>query len=134
MVQPLRDAGQFTVQYRIQNTTGFSDATVTVTVTNINQAPTAQPDALAADTGVANNYPAPGVFGDNGSGPDDLGTPTATLVSFGGGSLGGSVTDTAAGSTIGIPVLGGSLTVNPDGSVTVGNPTLGGQFTFQYHL
>lgn len=54
---------------------------------------------------------------DNGSGPDDL----------------GNVTDTP-GCTIPIPVLGGSLTVNPDGSVVISNPTSGGVFTVQYRI
>jgi hypothetical protein len=55
---------------------------------------------------------------DNGSGPDDL----------------GNVTDTTPGCTIPIPVLGGSLTVNPDGSVVISNPISGGVFTVQYRI
>ena len=50
-------------------------------------------------TGVNGN-----LFSDNGFGPDDLGNPTATLTSFGGGDLGGAVTDNTAGAIV---ALGG---------------------------
>ena len=48
---------------------------------------------------------------------DNLGSPPATLTSFGGGSLGGAVTDQAAGSSV--TLAGGALTVNADGSYEI---------------
>jgi hypothetical protein len=74
------------------------------------------------------------------SDPDDLlandylGFPLATITSFGGGSLGGSVTSNAAGSTATFGT-GGSLTVLSDGGFTF-TPSAGftGVFTFQYRI
>lgn len=65
---------------------------------------------------------------------DDLGFPAGTLVSFGGGDLGGAVTDNAAGATLAVGGSG-SLTVNADGEF-VFTPDTGfiGLFTFQYRL
>jgi hypothetical protein len=37
-----------------------------------------------------------------GAGADSLGTSAATIVSFGGGSLGGAVTDNVAGATVAV--------------------------------
>jgi hypothetical protein len=96
--------------------------------------PAAADDALTATVNVINNYGASTLFVDNGSGADDLGLPAATLIAFGGGSLGGSVTDNPAGSTIAVPVLGGTLTVNADGSLVISNPTVPGIFTFEYRI
>ena len=123
--------GTYTFDYRIQNAVGASDATVTFI---IQDPPTAQPDALTATVTVINNYGASTLFADSGTGADHLGTPTATLIAFGGGSLGGSVTDNPAGSTIAVPVLGGTLTVNADGSLVISNPTVPGIFTFEYRI
>ena len=65
---------------------------------------------------------------------DSLGFPVATLTSFGGGSLGGSVTSNAAGATATFGT-GGSLTVQSNGAFTF-TPETGftGAFTFQYRL
>jgi hypothetical protein len=63
---------------------------------------------------------------------DNLGSPVATLVSFGGGSLGGAVTDNAAGASV--TLAGGTLTVNADGSFSLTTPTVAGPYTFQYRL
>ncbi len=122
--------GDFTFDYRITNTKGTSDATVTIQVKN---APVANDDGpYTVATGGTLNVPA-------GAGPPDgllvndmLGTPAATLTSFGGGSLGGAVTDNAAGATV--PLAGGTLTVNSDGSFTLATPTTSGQVTFEYRL
>lgn len=63
---------------------------------------------------------------------DTLGTPAATLASFGGGSLGGSVTSNAAGASVAL--AGGTLTVNANGSVSLVGATTSGTYTFQYRL
>ncbi len=122
-------AGTFTFQYRITNTAGSSDATVTINVTGT--APTAVDDpGYSTSVGSTLNVPAAtGVLAN-----DSLGTPAATLTSFGGGSLGGTVTAHAAGSTATFG-SGGSLTVNADGSFSF-TPATGfsGSFTFQYRI
>jgi hypothetical protein len=73
---------------------------------------------------------------------DSLGFPAASITSFGGGDLGGAVTDHAAGSSVALP--GGSLTSTPptnvltvgsDGSiklVNANNPFV--TYTFSYRL
>jgi hypothetical protein len=65
---------------------------------------------------------------------DSLGFPVATLTSFGGGSLGGTVTSNAAGATANFGT-GGSLVVQSNGAFTF-TPSTGftGVFTFQYRL
>jgi hypothetical protein len=94
--------------------------------------PIARNDSLDALVAVETAYPAGQLFDDNGSGPDDLGTPEAKIQSFGGGSMGGSVVDNAAGTTA--DLAGGKLTVNADGSLILENPTQNGLFTFIYRL
>ena len=127
-------AGTYTFNYRLSNTIpAFDDATVTITV---QIAPVAQNDTnLIAVVGSITNFPAPTLFNNNGSGADNLGVPTATIVNFGAGSLGGAVTDNVAGATTGAGTFaGGTLTVNADGSFSVNNPTLNGTFTFLYRI
>lgn len=65
---------------------------------------------------------------------DVLGSPEAVLVSFGGGSLGGTIGDHAAGSTATFGT-GGSLQVNANGSFSF-TPSTGftGLFTFSYRV
>ena len=65
---------------------------------------------------------------------DTLGTPAATVASFGGGSLGGAVTTNAAGATVALGG-GGSLNVNANGSLNF-TPAAGftGAFTFNYRM
>ena len=64
---------------------------------------------------------------------DLTGTPGGSVTYFGGGSLGGSVTDHATGSTA--AVAEGSLAVNADGSLTfTPTSTFNGIFVFQYRL
>ncbi|MFO1304131.1 MAG: IPTL-CTERM sorting domain-containing protein [Burkholderiales bacterium] len=65
---------------------------------------------------------------------DQLGAPPATLTSFGGGSLGGTVTSNAAGTTVPI-APGGSITVGGDGSFSF-TPATGftGVFQFNYRI
>lgn len=73
-----------------------------------------------------------GVFGN--AMMDTLGNPTAMLTTFGGGSLGGSVTDNNAGDTVTFGTTG-SLTLNADGSFDFTPDTdFVGEFTFDYRL
>jgi type VI secretion system secreted protein VgrG len=123
--------GVHTFEYRIENEFGSSDGTVTV---RTDVAPVAHDDAISSKLAQTTSLGVGALSADNGSGVDHLGVPTATLVSFGGGSFGGSVTDNAAGSTVAIPVFGGTLSVNADGSVVVANPTLSGISTFSYRI
>jgi hypothetical protein len=112
---------------------GSDSATVTLT---LNQAPTAVADAPAANSAPGSAFhtalntalATPSLLAN-----DVLGFPAATVASFGGGTLGGSVTATPAGSTA--TVDGHSLTVNADGSFTY-TPKTGftGLFTFQYRI
>jgi hypothetical protein len=67
---------------------------------------------------------------------DTLGSPAATITSFGGGSVGGTVTSNAAGSTVTFGAGNtGSLTVQSNGAFTF-TPATGftGVVTFQYRL
>ncbi len=75
-----------------------------------------------------------GTDGDALDANDDPGTPTAVVTGFGGGDLGGSVTDNAAGTTVAFGT-GGSLTVGADGGFSF-TPDGGtsGSFTFDYRL
>ena len=72
------------------------------------------------------------------SDPDDLldndilSSPQATLTSFGGGSLGGTVTTNAAGTSVAL--AGGTLVVNSDGSFSLTTPSVVGAFTFRYRI
>ena len=64
---------------------------------------------------------------------DHLGAPEATLTSFGGGSLGGAVTDHAAG--VSVSLAGGTLQVNDDGSFSLsGQPLTPGIYRFDYRI
>ena len=106
-------------------------ATVTIQVDSSVAAvpPVAQNDSYASFFADTNQTIAAGagLFVDNGSGADTLGTPAATLTSFGGGSLGGAVTDNAAGASVAF--ANGTLTVNADGSWSLtGQPFTAGTF------
>ncbi|HLA63581.1 MAG TPA: cadherin-like domain-containing protein, partial [Rhodothermales bacterium] len=135
---PAGFSGVFTFQYRLANVAGTDTATVTLT-SAAPVAPTAVADGPAPNSAPGDPYhtafntpfalAAPGVLTNDG-----LGTPTATLTSFGGGSLGGSVTDHAAGSNVALGG-GGSLQVGANGAVAFTPPTgFTGPFTFQYRL
>lgn len=74
------------------------------------------------------SLPAPGLLAN-----DDLGAPNASLVSFGGVDLGGSVTTFSAGTTASVD--GHALSVTSDGAVTfTPAPGFSGPFSFQYRL
>ena len=75
---------------------------------------------------------APGVLSN-----DAVGSPAGTVASYGADSLGGAVTDHAAGTTV-TPLPGhpdGSLTVNADGSIAFTPPAgFTGYYAFKYRL
>jgi hypothetical protein len=135
--------GVFTFLYRLENAAGFDDATVTIT---IEQAPLAVDDGPAVDSNPGDPYhTAAGTTLDSSTSPnnenllanDTLGFPSATLTFFGGGDLGGAVTDHAAGSTVSpLPAFAdGSLTVNADGSFVFTPPAgFAGLYTFDYRI
>ncbi|WP_255192792.1 MSCRAMM family protein [Natronobeatus ordinarius] len=72
------------------------------------------------------------LFDDWGNGVDELGTPEAELVNFGGGDLSGSVTDHDPGEEMSF--AGGTLTVEADGSFSLEEPTDVGAHTFEYEI
>jgi len=123
------NTGTFNFNYRIQNTIGSADADVEVSIVN---APVAQDDVFTFLFNQNQNSPN-SLFNDNGNTADFLGSPAATIISFGGGSLGGTVIDTAAGNSV--TLAGGTLTVNANGSWSlIGESFTGGEFTFDYRI
>jgi uncharacterized protein YjdB len=111
---------------RIRATSGTVADSATITV-RLNSAPKPSADTIAALMDTQRIVAAPGLLAN-----DTLGIPAGTIASFGGGSLGGTVTSSPAGSTVTFGT-GGSLRVNADGSLTF-TPSTGftGTFTFQY--
>jgi uncharacterized protein YjdB len=112
----------------IRGVSGNARDSVTVLV-RLNSAPQPVTDSLAATIDTQLTVAAPGLLAN-----DTLALPAGTIASFGGGSLGGTVTTTAAGSTVNFGT-GGSLTVNANGSLSF-MPSSGftGAFTFQYRV
>ncbi len=79
--------------------------------------------------------PAWNVFADNGSGVDDLGVPTGAVVSFGGGSLGGTAASNAPGATVTTLSGGINVMLAADGALIVdasGGGAAVGTYTFDY--
>ncbi|MCC6572251.1 MAG: cadherin-like domain-containing protein [Planctomycetes bacterium] len=118
--------GDFTFDYRITNGFGTDEGTVTISV---QLAPTAAADAsyLAVEGMTLSIDAASGLLGN-----DIVGHPPSTLVSFGGGTLGGTVTTYGFGSAA--PFTTGTLTVNADGSFVFDATTFTGLFTFDYRI
>src|SRR5690606_33491317 len=98
----------------------------------IQDPPLAQKDSLSVNINEITSLAAGTLFNDNGFGADHRGTPSATVASFGGGTLGGDETSYVQGSTQAF--AGGNITVNADGSLTMDNPTMEGNYTFSYRL
>ena len=122
-------------------TSGVTGSAVINVVGDPPVAPTAVADEAAADSdpGDAFHTPLNTNLTSGGTTPsllanDVLGSPSATVVSFGGGNLGGAVADHAAGATVNFGT-GGSLQVNADGSFSF-TPSSGftGLFTFAYRI
>ncbi|MEZ4569753.1 MAG: Ig-like domain-containing protein [Thermomicrobiales bacterium] len=120
--------GIYSFQYRIENSAGFDDATVTIVV---QQSPVATDDGLYT-TLEGQTLTVLETGGDDLLDNDTLGFPEGEIVSFGGGSLAGDATTTSAGT--GVALAGGTLTVNADGSLTLANPTVAGDYSFDYLL
>jgi PKD repeat protein len=102
-----------------------------LTVRRTGPGPTASDDLLSVAAG-GSLSPAATLFADSAHGTDRRGGSAATVASFGGGDLGGTVTDNAPGSTV--PLAGGDLTVTADGSLSLAAPTEGGTYAFDYRL
>jgi hypothetical protein len=68
----------------------------------------------------------------NPSLPDLLDDPPAPVVSFGGGTLGGAVTDHAAGTTVAFG--GGSLSIGANGILTISAPPTTGVYSVRYEV
>ena len=118
--------GQDSFTYTLTNAGGSSTALVNIIVLN---GPAAEPDSYTTVVGTALNVSAPGVLVN-----DNLGNPNATLQSFGGGSLGGSVTTNAPGASVALGTSGGTLTLNANGSLSLTAPTTAGTYTFLYRI
>jgi hypothetical protein len=123
--------GSYPLTFTAANGVG-SNATQSFTL-NVNEAPTAVADSPAlVDANTVVTGAASGAT--NLLNNDARGFPVATIASYGGGSLGGAVTDHAAGSTTTFGT-GGSITVNANGSYSFTPSTnFTGTFTFQYQL
>ena len=104
----LPGAGVYTVHYRISNAFGSSDATVTITV----GAPDARDDTFGPGGGFYLSF-----FADTGNGADNLGSPAAKVVSYGGGSVGGTVDTFLPGKPAEIP--GGYMVIYDNGMIAV---------------
>jgi hypothetical protein len=109
--------GNFTFQYRVGNSVGTADATVTI---RVGIGPAAVTLDLNAASGVLAN--------------DDVGFPEGEVVSFGGGSLAGTVTRYSVG-TIVAPGAIGQIRLRADGSLRF-VPAAGftGTVTFLYRV
>ena len=118
--------GSDSITYTLTNSGGTSTATVTFTVV---AGPVAVADSYATSVATGLNISAPGVLNN-----DQLGAPPATMSSYGGGSLGGSVTDNTPGAAASGTLGGAALTLNADGSFVLGAPTTAGTYTFLYRI
>jgi uncharacterized repeat protein (TIGR01451 family) len=120
--------GDDTFIYTAVNAAGSDTGTVTMTV---GLAPLAQddPDYVTLLDTPLSVAPAAGVLQN-----DTLGSPAATVLSFGGGALPGTAASNAAGTTVSFGT-GGALKVNADGSFAF-SPSAGfaGPFSFGYRI
>jgi uncharacterized repeat protein (TIGR01451 family) len=123
---PAGFTGADTFIYTAVNSAGTDMATVTLTV---GIAPLAQNDAYATPRDTSLIVPPGGPLLN-----DTLGSPAATLLSFGGGSLAGTPADNPAGSTVTF-AGGGALGIGPDGSFGfTPSPGFAGVFSFGYRI
>jgi hypothetical protein len=119
--------GNFTFQYRVANSVGTADATVTI---RVGIGPAAVDDLFTTAAGVTLDLnAASGVLAN-----DDVGFPEGEVVSFGGGSLAGTVTRYSVG-TIVAPGAIGQIRLRADGSLRF-VPAVGftGTVTFLYRV
>ncbi|MFZ4828397.1 MAG: Ig-like domain-containing protein [Phototrophicaceae bacterium] len=150
--------GTLTFYYRIQNSLGTDDGQITLAY---GSNPATVPDTYSTNEGTELNIsrrflPSPQTVvevpsrllsrpfsGMTIGGPmnllfnDTLGSPVATLFSFGGLSLGGTEASHASGSNVSFTAVGSTamLTVNADGSFSLTNPPFNtGTWQFNYKL
>ncbi|HEU5102114.1 MAG TPA: Ig-like domain-containing protein [Roseiflexaceae bacterium] len=123
---PAGFSGADTFVYTAVNSAGSDTATVTLTV---GIPPVTQNDAYDTARDTPLSVPAGGLLQN-----DMLGSPAATLVSFGGGSLAGTAASNPAGATVNF-AGGGALAVGADGSLAF-TPSAGfaGTFSFGYRI
>lgn len=118
--------GTYTALYRLQNADGFSDGSISF---EIRQPPAALADSLQVNVTATLSAD---LFADNGSGADTVGVPAGSVLSIGGGDLGGDVSSFATPASR--PLAGGTLTVGSDGALSLVAPTDAGSFSFSYRL
>ncbi len=137
---PTPFSGNFQFQYRLNNSVSTSDATVTIevqagpTAVNdpdgglpANSAPNTHPYHFAVNS--SNNV----ISGSNSLLNNDMGGPAPVVISFGGGDLGGTVTDTAVNNTASNG--GHTVTVDATGIVTYTPANnYSGIFSFDYRI
>ncbi|MEY7850462.1 beta strand repeat-containing protein [Natrarchaeobius sp. A-rgal3] len=88
---------------------------------------------VETEVGIYHTFePSETLFDDWGNGVDELGTPEAEVVNFGGGDLSGSVTDYGPGESVSF--AGGTLTVESDGTFSLEEPTDVGTHTVEYEI
>jgi hypothetical protein len=105
------------------------EAGTRVLVTEVVPLPVARDDALVINAGGTAAFD---LTAANPSQPDLLDDPPAPVVSFGGGTLGGAVTDHPAGTTVAF--AGGSLSIDAAGILTISAPPTGGFYTVMYEV
>jgi hypothetical protein len=98
-------------------------------VTEVVPLPTARDDALVINAGGSATFD---LTIANPSLPDLLDVPAAPVVSFGGGTLGGAVTDHAAGTTVAF--AGGTLSIDAAGILTISAPPTAGSYSVMYEV
>ncbi|MCG8408182.1 MAG: Ig-like domain-containing protein, partial [Phycisphaerales bacterium] len=121
--------GPFTFIYRLENTVGIDDATVTI---NVGGAPTAANDTYTCTGNIAIALDAAnGVFADNGNGVDTGGLIMVTEVQGNAGNVGNAT----ATNQMGFNNVTGFVTLNADGSFTYDPPPgFVGNDTFTYTI
>ncbi|PEN07945.1 hypothetical protein CRI93_05735 [Longimonas halophila] len=112
------EPGTYTATYTIENAADASTATVTITVDG--EAPVAANDDYTTSIDETLSVDVPGVLGN-----DNLGSPEAALTEL-------TVNGTAVTPGESAPLVGGTLTVDADGSLTLDSPTQVGDATFEY--
>lgn len=118
-----------TVKVRATSTANTMVVDSATIVVRLNAPPKTVADVYGAITNTSIVIAAPGVLAN-----DTLGIPAGMVTSFGGGSLGGTVTLAVAGAVLSFGT-GGSLQLSPNGAL-VFTPSTGfnGAFTFMYRV
>ncbi len=117
--------GPFSFDYRIDNVAGSAQAQVTI---EVQRPPGGEDDAFDVLAGETLDTGAGALLA------NDSGWPDPAVSAFGGGDLGGSVDDNAAGDSVTVG-SDGSLTVDADGQVVFTPASdFSGEFDFDYRI